>query len=169
MKKRHCVVLLTVLINSYIIGYLTRTDVTNMLTDVLLPFGGALTGIILATIGIIMGSVGSIYTAVASRSTVTNANHVKQSLDKLDEMVTELKHDCILVVIGFGVLLATYVASKLDIPGVSLPVCRWCCKATILQSLAVFVVALSFWAIYDTVIAVFALHKHGAQLARDEK
>jgi hypothetical protein len=143
-------------------------DIQTMQSDVLLPFAGALTGIILATIGIIMGSISAIYNAVASKASQKNRNDILAALDSLDAMVKELKWDCLIVVTSFGVLLLCYLFSRMDIPYISSSSCSCLGKIRILSSASIFVLILSFWAIYDTVAAVFTLHKHTSQISRSE-
>lgn len=157
------------LVASYVVACTIEADVRSILADVLLPFAGALTGMILATVGIIMGSVGSIYSAVAARHTQESAQRVREALGKLDDMVKELREDCLIVVIGFVVLLVCYLFSRMDLPGVAFPDCAWMDKSRAIITVSVLFTMLSLWGICDTVGAVFTLHRHAAEIARDGK
>lgn len=169
MKPLHLGLVAGIFIGSCILSGFTKMDAQADIASVLLPFAGALTGIVLATIGIIMGSVGAIYNSVASTRTPDNAKRIESALNSLDSMVNELRDDCILVIAGFGVLLGCYFFARMDIPSVTFPSFGGFGKMRILESFSIFFVILSFWAIYDTVSAVFALHAHAALLARENK
>lgn len=84
-----------------------------------------------------MGNVGSIYNAVAGRHTPETSVFVNKALGRLDAMVKELKEDCLLVVTGFGVLLARYFIARMDIPGISSPACECFGKIRILASVSI--------------------------------
>lgn len=169
MKPLHLGLVGGLFLGSWILAGFTKMEAQADIASVLLPLAGALTGIVLATIGIIMGSVGAIYNAVASKRTPDNAERIESALNSLDSMVNELRDDCILVMVGFGVLLSCYFFARMDIPGITFPTLGGFGKMRILESLSMFFVILSFWAIYDAVSAVFALHAHAALLARVTK
>lgn len=169
MKRSHLLLAGVLFVTSCILSGFTKVDAQSDIAGVLLPFAGALTGIVLATIGIIMGSVGSIYNAVALRRTQENSKRVEAALSNLDAMVKELRDDCLLVIAGFGVLLGCYFFARMDVPSVVFPSIGGFGKMRLLESLSLFFVLLSFWAISDTVFAVFALHEHAALLARENK
>lgn len=155
-------------------------DARHLVADVLLPFGGALTGIILATVGIVMGSLGSVFSAVESalrlretqskagglapRADANTPTSLKQdaptkALDHLNTMVQELKHDCLFVVIAFAIILGLYLVLEADVRGIKWP--SWPCasEAITVSGAALALCVLCFIAILDTVGVVFRLHK----------
>ena len=151
---------------SYAIARWTHPDVQQFLSDILLPFAGALTGIILATVAIIMGSVGTTFSAIASKRTDENHDALKHAFDELDRMVSELKQDCFLVIASFGIFLFIYVLTKANIPLVSIQTTSWCSKELILATVSFFFCGLSFLAMLDTVGTVFSMHRHTSCISR---
>lgn len=167
MKSVKAVIVgLLALVASYYLARWTQLDVQTYLADVLLPFGGALTGIVLATVAIIMGSVGATYAAVAARDDKADKSALTAAFSALDAMVRELKHDCVLVIVCFGVMLITYLCIQLDVPWVSLPSAGPFSKGVILATASLFACIASFIAMLDTVGAVFAMHEQTAAISK---
>jgi len=167
MRTQTLIAAVLIVVSSYFLALWTGIDLRELLGDILLPFGGALAGIVLATVAIVMGSIGATYTAIATKANKANEAAANKAYSAMDRMVRELKHDCVAVIISFGVMLGVYFLARADIPFLHIITVRYFSKEIVLLTTSIAACLASFLAMIDTLGAVFSLHNHTSTIAKE--
>ena len=139
--------------------------VSSLTKDVFLQSFSTLMGVVIASVGILIGTISGLYTILIDvNKNKRISENISEDLDKLDEIVLELKEDTIILIAIYVLnLIVTYAINldfklKFSIP-YYIEVYPLLSKILILTSLSIFLVLLGIWITYDIVMTIFTIYQ----------
>lgn len=164
MKTSVILLLLWVIVYIIVIYFYEDIDKILSLTgEISLQSSSTLMGIIIGSVGILIGTISGLYTILIDiHKNRKELEDNSTDLDKLEEVVLELKENTIsLIVIYFLNLTITY-ALNLDFEGkIRIPyyteLYPLLSKEAVLTSINIFLIILGIWITYDIITTIFTI------------
>ena len=166
MRKPILILLiLVVYVGSYLIVYYSGKPGSQITSQLATTFFPMFAGLLIGAVGVFLGSLGNLYVLIPKN----DRQRQRKILEDISSAVIEVRHDTLFVVISCGVVLVLQYLRFLDIPGVIWPIShQMLSKDIFIDSIAVCVSALSFYAIYDCVKTMFTLHYHYQEIVKNK-
>jgi len=165
MRKPILILLvLVVYMGSYLIVYYSGKPGSQITSQLATTFFPILAGLLIGAVGVFLGSLGNLYVLIPKN----DRQRQRKILEDISSAVKEVRHDTLFVVISCGLVLLLQYLRFFDIPGVIWPIShQMLSKDIFIDSIAVCVSTLSFYAIYDCVKTMFTLHYHYQEIVKN--
>jgi hypothetical protein len=146
------------LAGSYVLVLTGPQVVMSIVRAFLVPCMSILVGLMIGSIGVFLGGLGNLYTILQLKRP-NNQSELADFYKHIKGAVNELKQNVLFVVFSFAGILILMLFLNLDIPYVRWPFAPlFLSKKIILTTIMLFLFALVFRAIIDSVKAMFRLH-----------
>ncbi|MFU2209754.1 hypothetical protein [Solidesulfovibrio sp. C21] len=146
-----------IMILSYFLSIVFHFQSSDWIKDVIIPSLGILVGVIVGAVGVFLGGLGNVLNSIYDYENSTDFNGY---LINLDSTVKELKDNIVLCLGIIIFCIFVYFVFNTDIPYVDWP---WngyfSCKSVVCSAAIIAGFVLCFWAIVDSVEAMFGIHK----------
>ena len=158
--------LLWIFIYRIVIYFYNDIDkIISLTEEISLQSSSTLMGVIIGSVGILIGTISGLYTILIDvHKNKKEFEDNSEDLDKLEEVVLELKENTItLIAIYFLNLIITYAVNldfklKIKIPYYT-ELYPLLSKEAILTSINIFLVILGIWITYDIVTTIFTIYQ----------
>jgi hypothetical protein len=150
---------------SYFICLWTKETILEILLDkIFFNTLSILIGLTIAIVGIFLGSVNSLYLSlykmVKKDGTQFSDSEIESIKIGLDSLIKELKQNSLLSIYGLVTIILLYIFKTIDIPHI-----RWFIHSCVITKnftihlFIIFISALIFWTIIDSIKVVFSITK----------
>ncbi|MHC1788381.1 hypothetical protein [Solidesulfovibrio sp.] len=167
MKSSACKISLCVLIGCLLAGVFPFGS-PDWIKDIVLPLVGAFVGIVIGSVGIFLGGLGALFNGIASMDRRMSREEVEDAYNELRLTVNEIKDNLILSLAMFAMCFLFYCVVQFDLPVIEWPSFLWFSKTAFCNGVVFSCVAICFWAMFDSIAAVFEVNKFHEIISRLE-
>jgi hypothetical protein len=158
MKVAVCKIVLCVLFG-FFSAFIFPFDSPDWIKDIVLPLLGVFVGIVIGAVGVFLGGLGALFNGIASLDKHISREEIDAACNELSSVVDEIKSNLLWSLLMFAMCFLSYCVVQFDLPFVEWPSFLGFSKTAGCNALVFSCVATCFWAMFDSISAVFEVNK----------
>jgi hypothetical protein len=164
--KKVIIIFLSTTFSYFFIVFLN--EAFTFIDTLIIPYLAIISGVIISSISTILGNINSLFTLLKMKqescSDVKKAEMIKtiSSIEgHLDNVVIELKHNSIFIILICLIVILLRLLNSIDIPHITFPISNYFIGKTILiESIVLDLTILSTISMLDTLFCFFKINDH---------